>query len=115
MQEGSAATSRLPETRNCALEHPPYRHTTLYVTANYRNITQQFARNLLLDHVDFFAVILLKVLKYNEIASFKQTARLRVLARYEAQNRPLFYISFDIFINMFSFKNLNVNFLTKGP
>ncbi len=26
---------------------------------------------------------------------------LRVLARYEAQNRPLFYISFDIFINTF--------------
>ena len=40
---------------------------------------------------------------------------LRVLARYEAQNRPLFYISFDIFINTLSFKNLNVHILTKGP
>ncbi len=40
---------------------------------------------------------------------------LRILARYEAQNRPLFYISFDIFINKLSFKNLNVLFLTKGP
>ncbi len=40
---------------------------------------------------------------------------LRVLARYEAQNRPIFYISFDIFVNTLSFKNLNVHFLPKSP
>ena len=33
---------------------------------------------------------------------------LRVLARYEAQNRPLFYIFVDIFINSRSFKNLDL-------
>ena len=35
---------------------------------------------------------------------------LRILARYEAQNRPLIYISFDISINTLSFKNLDVLF-----
>ncbi len=34
---------------------------------------------------------------------------LRVLASYEAQNRPLFYIFVDSFINSQSFKNLNVH------
>ena len=38
--------------------------------------------------------------------------RLRVLARYEAQNGPLFYIFFNIFINTLSFENLNVGTCT---
>ena len=37
---------------------------------------------------------------------------LSILARYEALNRPIFYIFVDIFINTRSLKNLNILFLT---
>ncbi len=49
--------------------------------------------------------------------SFKKECRimvfLRILAIHEAQNRPIFYTSFHISVNIPSFKNLKTNFLTK--